>query len=188
MKKLYALIGQLVIFTGRVSQFFVKQYQLTRFQRVGTGVHLGKNCTFTSNICVGNDVHIGANCCFQSAHGIVVIGDHVMFGPDVHIHGGNHKFNRVGHLMTESNDKKPGEDGSVTIENDVWIGARTIILKGTRIGRGSIVGAGSIVTKSIPPYSIYTGIPSSRLRQRWDAETVIEHERILLERRPIERP
>lgn len=182
MQKLYALIGRLITYMARVIQFFIKQYQFTKFKQVGSGVYFGKNCTFTNNISIGNDVHIGMDCCFQSVHGEILIGNNVMFGPGVHIHGGNHKFNRIGHLMKENIDKKPGEDGFIIIEDDAWIGASAIILKGVTIGKGSIIGAGSIVTKSIPPYSIYTGVPSAQIRQRWDTETVAEHEKILLER------
>lgn len=182
MRKFYALAGQILTYIGKVNQFFIKQYQFTQFEQVGSGVYFGKNCTFTRNISIGDDVHIGAGCCFQSVHGEIRIGNHVMFGPEVHIHGGNHKHGKIGHLMKENIDKKPGEDGFVIIEDDVWIGARAIILKGVTIGRGSIIGAGAIVTKSLSPYSVYTGVPSAQIRQRWDNETVTEHEKILLSR------
>lgn len=182
MKQLYAKIGRLIMYISRVIHFFIKQYQISKLKHVGSGVHIGKNCTFTNNISIGNDVHIGINCCFQSAHGEIKIGNHVMFGPGVHIHGGNHKFDKIGYLIKENDDKEPGEDGVIIIEDDVWIGANAIILKGVIIGKGSIIGAGSIITKNVPPYSIYTGVPSSILRQRWSDETVQEHEKILMER------
>lgn len=179
------LVGKLLSYLGRVNQFFQKQYQYTQFAQLGTSVYLGKNCTFSKNISIGNDVFIATGCCFQSVHGSIIIGNHVMFGPEVHIHGGNHKFDRVGYFMKENDDKQQGEDGYIIIENDVWVGARAIILKGVTIGKGSIIGAGSIVTKSIPPYSIYTGAPTSRMRIRWDTETIEEHEMALKERNEL---
>jgi acetyltransferase-like isoleucine patch superfamily enzyme len=54
----------------------------------------------------------------------------------------------------------------IIIEDDVWIGANTIVLKGVNIGRGAIIGAGAVVTKSIPSMAIAVGIPAKPLRYR----------------------
>lgn len=68
---------------------------------------LAPHGTFHFNrIEIGNDVYIGRNACFQSSYGKIVIGNHVMFGPNVHIHGGNHKINQVGMYMKAVQDKK----------------------------------------------------------------------------------
>ena len=74
--------------------------------------------------------------------------------------------------------KKPGEDGTVIINDDCWIGACAIILKGVEIGKGSVIGAGSIVTESIPEYCIYTGSAVPLLRRRFTEEEVEIHERM----------
>jgi len=58
--------------------------------------------------------------------------------------------------------------GRITIEHDVWIGARCMIKGGITIGTGAIVGAGSVVTKSVPPYAIVAGAPARILRYRFD--------------------
>jgi len=84
---------------------------------------------------------------------LVVIGDRVQFGPNVSIFSAGHdtsvlsriKFVEFGH--------------PVFIEDDCWIGGSVIILPGVRIGKGSTVGAGSVVTKDIPPYSVAVGNP-----------------------------
>ncbi len=55
---------------------------------------------------------------------------------------------------------------SVTIEDDVWIGSRVIILPGIKIGKGSIIGAGAVVTKDVPEYSIVGGVPAKLIRSR----------------------
>jgi acetyltransferase-like isoleucine patch superfamily enzyme len=60
------------------------------------------------------------------------------------------------------------EFAPINIGNDVWIGTRAVILDGVTIGDGAIVGAGSVVTKDIPPYAIVTGIPATILRYRFD--------------------
>ncbi|MBE5039337.1 hypothetical protein INF28_02495 [Oscillospiraceae bacterium DSM 107454] len=114
-------------------------------------------------------------------HGKIHIGDHVMFGPGVHIHGGNHKFSVVGKWMKELT-KQEGEDGLVVIQDDVWIGANAIILKNVTIGEGSIIGAGAVVTHDVPPYSIYTGVPLAKLRERFSADTILQHKEILKKR------
>ena len=67
----------------------------------------------------------------------------------------------------------------MTIEDDVWCGANVTILKGVTIGRGSIVAAGAVVTKSFPPYSIIGGVPAKLLNHRFTKEQIIEHENIV---------
>lgn len=59
----------------------------------------------------------------------------------------------------------------VVIEDDVWIGAHATILKGVRIGRGAVVGAGAVVTRSVPEYSVVAGVPAEIKRSRIDTST-----------------
>jgi len=64
-------------------------------------------------------------------------------------------------------------DDVLVIEDDVWIGHNVIILPGCKfIGRGAIIGAGSIVTKPVPPYTIVAGIPAKELRKRYEPELI----------------
>ena len=70
-------------------------------------------------------------------------------------------------------------DLPVVIEDGCWIGANVTILKGVTIGRGSVVAAGAVVTKSCEPYSIIGGIPAKLLKMRFTPEQIIEHERKL---------
>lgn len=62
----------------------------------------------------------------------------------------------------------------ITIGNDVWIGARTILLDGVTIGTGAIVGAGAVVTRDIPPYAVAVGVPAKVVRMRFDEEQVVK--------------
>jgi acetyltransferase-like isoleucine patch superfamily enzyme len=131
-----------------------------------------------STISVGEDVSLGISPIILASRSHVRIGNHVMFGPEVIIVGGNHRVDLVGRYMKSVTDaeKRPEDDLGVVIEDDVWIGARAIILHGVIIGRGAIVAAGAVVTKSVPPYAIVGGNPARVLRFRWDVDTILAHE------------
>ena len=79
----------------------------------------------------------------------------------------------------DSHDKLPENDAPVTIEDDVWAGCNVTILKGVTIGRGSVIAAGAVVTKSCPPYSKIGGVPAKILKFRFTVDEVIEHEKAL---------
>ena len=180
---LLSFLGKILLKVSQISNYLKRAYIKKQMKSIGNNVYIGSDCHFTpTTITIGEDVYIGRGCCFQSKHGRIVIGNHVMFGPGVHIHGGNHEFKHLGHYMKESDFKGPEEDGVVTIEEDCWIGACAIILKGVTIGKGSVVGAGSIVTKNIPPYSIYMNKINPVVKPRFDEEEIVFHEKSLAER------
>ncbi len=113
-----------------------------------------------------------------------------MFGPDVIVVAGNHNTAVVGRFMSDVREKRPQDDKGVTIEDDVWVAGRAIITDGVTIGRGSIVGAGSVVTASVPPYSVVAGVPARIIRSRWTLEVALNHEAALYppsERLPLSR-
>lgn len=166
MLSLTQIYGCLVYVFRRLNTHCLRQYQLSKFKSVGHGVKLCEGGTFTyRTIDIGNDVFIGRNCCFQSEHGNIVIGNHVMFGPGVNIHGGNHDTS-PGDSPMKSRQKVFGADGVVSIEDDVWISANAIILGNVTIGRGSVVGAGAVVTRDVPPKSIVVGVPAKIIGSR----------------------
>lgn len=86
-----------------------------------------------------------------------------MMGPNVIIYTQNHRTDRTDIPMREQGmcEIKP-----VTIEDDVWLGARVCILPGVTIGKGSIIGACAVVSKSIPPYSLAVGNPAKVVKTR----------------------
>lgn len=110
-----------------------------------------------------SDVHIGAFCSIASS---VVIQEFY------------HNYNMVTTYNINSNiigEPVPNEKiskGPIIIEDDVWIGSNSVILSGVKIGRGSIIGAGSVITKDIEPYSIVGGNPAKILRKRFDQQTI----------------
>jgi acetyltransferase-like isoleucine patch superfamily enzyme len=126
---------------------------------------------------IGDDVYIGNNACLKSEHGKIIIGNHVMLGPNVHIHGGNHKYDKIGVYMKENHRKSPDEDGIVKICDDVWIGSGSYILKGVTIGEGSVIGACTVVVKNVAPYSVVVGSLQRKVFQRFDAISLAQHKK-----------
>ncbi len=126
----------------------------------GDSSHIHGSCTgFFSNVSLGDHSIIGRDNDFNCLLAKVKIGSYVMTGPEVMFITGDHRMDVVGRRMIEiSNDEKlPENDQDIIVEDDVWIGARSIILKGVTIGRGAVVAAGSIVTKNVEPYSVVGG-------------------------------
>lgn len=149
----------------------------------------GKNVRFSPlrselyypTLSIGEDVYIGPGAFFVSTRSTITVGNKVLFGPKVTIIGGNHASHLIGKFMFDYTqaDKLPSDDGPIAIEDDVWVGTGAIILKGVTIGRGSIVAAGAVVTKSCPPYAIIGGVPARVLKFRWTPEEIVAHEALL---------
>jgi len=146
----------------------------------------GKNILFDPwgdysfhNIAVGNDVTLGTKPILLASDSRIIIGNKVMFGPEVCIVAGNHNTSEIGSFMFDVHNKRPEDDQDVIIEDDVWVGTRVLILKGVIIGRGAVVGAGSVVSRSIPPYAIAAGNPARVVKFRWDVDKILLHEKSL---------
>ncbi|MCK5579859.1 MAG: acyltransferase [Candidatus Omnitrophica bacterium] len=112
-------------------------------------IHIGNNSGMSGgviyaadSVTIGNHVNIGANTCIY----------------DTDFHSLDFQKRRQGQGVDEQ--AKP-----VVIEDDVWIGGHSIILKGVTIGRGAVVGAGSVVTKNIPPFTVWAGNPARLIRE-----------------------
>lgn len=128
-----------------------------------------------SNFSIGDNSYVGCNNYWMSSRAKIVIGNYVMFGPEVMIITGNHKTDVVGEYMANITDdfKNSNDDKDVIICDDCWIGARAIILKGVVIGTGSVIAAGAVVTKSIPPYTIFYG--NGKMKDRFTEKQKKEH-------------
>lgn len=129
----------------------------------GRWVNIDKGVTFASDIKLGEGSGIGANCCIPTG---VTIGDHVMMGIDILMFTNEHRHDDITIPMGLQGRT---EVQPIVIEDDVWIGSRSLIMKGIRIGHGAIIAAGSVVTKDVPPFEIWGGNPARFLRSRLTA-------------------
>jgi acetyltransferase-like isoleucine patch superfamily enzyme len=98
-----------------------------------------------------------------NGEGGVTIGNSVMVAAFVGMFAGNHNFADIAVPISEQGTNSKG---GIQIEDDVWIGAHAVILDGVRIGKGSVIGAGAIVTRDVPAYSVMMGVPARRVRSR----------------------
>jgi acetyltransferase-like isoleucine patch superfamily enzyme len=145
----------------------------------GRGFRVGRGVIISAphGLAFGDFVAVGPRSVIQ-VNGSV--GDFTLIGMHVQIVGReDHAIDEVGVPMLRSTwvaDREPRERDGVDIGRDVWVGASSVILSGITIGEGSIVGAGSVVTRDIPPYSIAVGNPARVVGQRFESrEQEIQH-------------
>jgi acetyltransferase-like isoleucine patch superfamily enzyme len=147
------------------------------FNRCGKNVRFDPDSVFSyENIEIGDDVFIGPGASLQATQRGIIIGNKVMFGPNVTIMGGDYNTSVIGQFMVDVKVKRPEDDQTVIIEDDVWVGTCAIVLKGVRLGRGCIVAAGAIVTKDVPPYTVAVGVPARVRKVRFPVEIILLHE------------
>ena len=142
-------------------------------------VRLGRDCTIEPgvafkfdgywqpgpSIVVGDRVFVGRGCEFNVSHGLT-IGDDALIASGCRFIDHNHG-SAPGLPMRE----QPVESAPIAVEADAWLGVNVTVLKGVRIGRGAIVGAGSVVTRSVPDGEVWAGVPARRVRARAAGDT-----------------
>jgi acetyltransferase-like isoleucine patch superfamily enzyme len=112
------------------------------FIKLGDNVFIGHACEFSCN----SNISIGNNCLIASKT----------------------TFNDTGHeYFAKANiNKQDITTKAIILEEDVWIGTSCVILQGVTIGKGAVIGAGSVVNKSIPPYEVWAGVPARFIKKR----------------------
>lgn len=116
---------------------------------IGVGLKIGNNSS------IGPYAYIGCS-------GLIEIGNNVIMSPRVSIYAENHLFEGLDKPIMKQGVKRE----FVKIEDDCWIAANTVILAGVTIGQGSVIAAGSVVTKDVPPYSVVAGVPAKVIKSR----------------------
>jgi len=136
---------------------------------VGMGCRVGKYCEiepnvdvgFRPNLEIGNRCQINQNTVLKS----VIIGDNVMIAPNVVLLDRSHHYERLDIPMIDQ-----GETSRelTIIADDVWIGQNAIILPGLKVGKGAIIGAGSVVTHDVSDWAVVAGVPAKVIKSRQD--------------------
>lgn len=112
------------------------------------------------NVKLGKNVFVNFNSVFLDTC-LITIGDRTLVGPNCSFYSGTHPLDPV----LRNGTKGPEFGKEVHVGEDCWIGGNAIILPGITIGRGSVVGAGSVVTKSVPPFTVVAGNPARFIRK-----------------------
>lgn len=113
------------------------------------------------SIIVGDDTCLGRGCEFNIRRGIR-IGNHCLIASGCKFIDGSHGMAKLDVLMS----RQEGQEIPIVIEDNVWLGANVIVLKGVTIGTGAVVGAGAVVTKSVSPNTIVAGVPARKIGDR----------------------
>jgi uncharacterized protein (TIRG00374 family) len=185
-KRLFRKVGRGVVF-GR--SLVIRQPAKIK---IGDGTLIDDRSILTvrgsarSGISIGRDVFVGRDTTLNSRDGTIEIGDsvvlsssvrigstsqvvlgkHVLVGAFSYIGGASRKFDRLDVPIAHQGSELRG---GVVIEDDVFLGGGVIVNDGVRIGQGAVVGAGSVVTRDLPAYSVAVGAPAKVVRSRKDA-------------------
>ncbi len=138
----------------------MRSWLVTRFvDKAGQHIQVKSNADISMFISIGDRSELGSGCLI---YGGVQIGSDVLMGPDVKIITRNHLF--------EDPTIRISDQGTlfrtITIGDDVWIGANVVILPGVNIGNGSVIAAGAVVTKDVMPFTIVGGVPAKVIGKR----------------------
>lgn len=157
----------LVVF--KLPRFRSTNYLKGLYLRTFFGAKVGKKVVYYPNIwlftgrnlVLGDDVDLATGVLITTDGG-VTIGDRTLVGYGTKILSSNHVVPKLPERIFDSAHKK----APVVIEKDVWIGANCIILPGVSIGEGSIIAAGSVVTKNVPKNVYVAGVPAKIIKVR----------------------
>lgn len=135
----------------------------------GQAIRIGADSIVGQGAMVQGHVTLGRNCSIQPytiltgyAGGPITIGDNVRIASHGMIIAGNHRFADTDRpICAQGVEAKP-----ITIEDDVWVGGRVNIMAGVTIGHGSVIAAGAVVTKDVPPMCVVAGVPARVIKQR----------------------
>lgn len=128
---------------------FMALGHLYLYAQDGGFVQIGDNCSVNTNVQIGG------------AFGRIVIGNNVIIAPNVVIRAADHGIRRSAPMRYQ-----PHRGGQILIEDDVWVGSNAVVTTDVTLARGTVVGAGAVVTRSTEPYSIVAGVPARKIGER----------------------
>lgn len=141
-----------------------RRYYRKRFRRVGENLNIFSNVVIERPdlIKMGKNVYINHGCFIDASQGEIEIGNNVLIGPYCVLRAADHVFSNPDIPIL----KQGHEPGKIVIEDDVWLAANVTVLPNVRIGKGSVIGAGAVVTKDVEPFSIAAGVPAKKIGTR----------------------
>lgn len=169
----------------KLRSYILKKTNWRRYN-IGSNFHSSRGVFIWAKNCltIGDNFYIGKYSIIECD---AIIGDNVIFANHVSLIGRyDHNHQQIGtpirlaNQIRDMNYNWKGLDLKVIVENDVWIGLGAIILTGVTIGEGSIVAAGSVVTKDVAPYTIVGGNPAKKIANRFESEDDVKEHIILL--------
>ena len=169
-----------------ITKLIVSPFKKSLCKKCGKNVSIRMKCKANwQRLSIGSNVFINEGALFLNHKADIEIGNHVIFGPNVTVITGNHRFDIVGRTIDSIKDceKREEDDSEVRFCGDNWIGANVVILKGVIIGEGAVIGAGSVVTKDVPAYAIMAGNPARLIKYRFKNEEIELHRKVLNEKR-----
>ncbi|MGL5904915.1 MAG: DapH/DapD/GlmU-related protein [Cetobacterium sp.] len=189
--------GVRIDFKSNIDYYFFKNLLLIDNKKtiiiknsVIRGVNINEGCRIINSICVG-DIYFGKNVSVNgpgtriaSRINRIEIGSYTSIASNVIIQEDYHNYKRMTsyfifkNIFNESITKDIYSKGKILIEEDVWIGSNSVILSGVKIARGSVIGAGSVVTKNTDKYSVVAGNPAKILKYRFSTEKIQDLEKI----------
>jgi acetyltransferase-like isoleucine patch superfamily enzyme len=177
---MFSILGSLFIFYRKAKKRLFCKLLVYKFNSHGKGIIFDPYDYFSfKTISLGTDIYIGPQAYFSTTHSYIKIGNKVMFGPGVKLLGGDHNVKQIGKYMFDVEEKTVDTDAPIIIEDDVWVGANVIILKGVTVKEGAIIAAGSIVNRDVEAYTVVAGIPAKKLKDRFSAEELVNHKALI---------
>ncbi len=135
--------------------------------RLGEGVHLYRGTIIEvgrgGSVTIGDHTHIQSHCNIKGFLGNTHIGSHVQIAPHCGFSPYEHAFDDLG---TDIRHQGISTRGDIVIGDNAWLGLAVQVLDGVTIGAGTVVGAGAVVTRSLPPDCVAVGVPARAVRQR----------------------
>ena len=143
--------------------------------RLGEGVHIYRGTIIEigrgGSVIIGAHSHVQSHCNIKGFLGSTLIGQHVQIAPHCGFSPYEHGFEDSEASIRE---QEITSSGDIVLEDHVWLGLSVQVLDGVTIGAGTVVGAGAVVTRSLPPASIAVGVPARVIRRRGEVGPVAD--------------
>lgn len=155
------------------------------FPNIDDTTHIGANVKVYNkdNLFMAEDTGLGDNAIIMNKYAKFIVRKHSGFSVNLVVVTGNHPMivGRFYRTISKINDHLDISlyDKDIIVEEDVWTGANVTLLSGVHIGRGAIIAAGAVVTKSMPPYCVCAGVPAKPVKVKWSINEIIQHEQAL---------